>query len=1172
MGIKKTKLLNDAPTKSDAFGTHKRIAELLHQEIVESDEGRSIALVGDWGSGKSTVVEILKVELDENQDIPTHVFIYDAWSHQGDSLRRAFLDDFITSLKESLSEDQRLSAIHRVWNRTETTTTTREPILRRHAKLMLLSLATVPLGMELFQLPSNDGNIPWAGLCLWNNIIALILISFPIFLASIFGMINSWIKLPSIRKLLFGDSYNDPNFSVLSFFFEKVQGDIERREIKSPVDSIGTFREVFSQIVNDVHSRRAELRIVIVIDNIDRIPAEEAREFWSTMQTFFSDGGGIRQPQSMKYWLIAPFSVEALSFIFGDGALGTATGKVGNLVAEEDEPDTSGKAAKPTEEASFADDAKVRAKAYIDKTFGLAFYVPPPILSNWRRYFLDCLKEAFVEHDASDLEAVRDVYDFGRTAIGFVTPRDIKLFVNSLVALYRQRGDEIPLTMMASYLLHREEIGGTDVPDNLISLRERRAIGRANWRAMMAALHFGVPLADGTQLLLHEPLVRALREGSNEDLRALESRPGFADVLRKAVVDALGRSQADEGTALAQLAEKLGALECAGKPDVAHIWGDIGGGLRSVQEWSGLQESPADGIAIIIQHTREADRLALCKEVGGSLSEAKPAEAEDAQENLNRFAINWTLAAKAVVEGSGPAEGFKIDVPHDAKCALEIVKQLAALDVEPSVLSAFEVSTPVADLSNMLSVNIGEGNAVSSPDRFVACVVESIQLQLQWPDIGHAVTERIKVPDLGETEVRSHLGLLLSASGYKAFPDALVIMENLSMEGHLSHLYHHHRSNSDVRAMILAVTLLSNPKMDHTNQIGESQQGDAALNQLAEAAEPDAESVSNVADVVRLSGVADALYQIGAANQKVARFLAAVIGSLSKSDYRFGIAPEVIMEHWAFIEKHADLISTEDFLRNQKDREGLLSFVATQSFDVARSGFYRAATKVATHQDNDYWAFLEDGISGVTSNDWQMAVTANDGPHIKLVELVKDLRKAERDIHLQVAAKDAGLALVRKIVGGEQPPSDALHERLSDLVGLLQNGPRTSFVRDIEYDLMGLTDTDELIRHIEIVGDEIKLEQEKDSGKIVQRIFSPLMTKPTEITIAWMKNITERKGKSFWSLPDHAKQELESRFHDALADGEQQNESIRACLLDLAGSLDINLHLQDSNVSDASTD
>lgn len=699
MSPKKTELLSDDPTASDAFGTHKKIADLLHEEIVRSDEGRSIALVGDWGSGKSTVIEILREDLGGDSGTPTHVFIYDAWSHQGDSLRRAFLDDFITSLNGFLTEKQRSNAVDRVWNRTETTTTTREPILRRHAKIMLLSLVLVPLGMKLFPLTSDSGDIPWYWAFPWINFLLLMLIVAPVLFAFLFGAINCWVKEPSIRRFVFGDSYEDRNFSVLSLFVEKTQGEVERREIKSPDDSIGTFREVFSEIVNDVHSRQNDLRIVIVIDNIDRIPAEEAREFWSTMQTFFSDGGGLRRPQRKRYWLIAPFSVEALSFIFGDHASGTATPMKGGLITDNDNPNSD----VPTE------DAKVRAKAYIDRTFGLAFHVPPPILSNWRKYLLSCLQKAFVEHEKPDLEAVRDIYDYARTGTGFITPRDIKLFVNSLVALYRQRGDEIPLPMMAAYHLHREKIRGTEIPDNLITPQERQAIGVRNWRAMMAALHFGVSPEDGAQLLLRGPIVRALREGSEEDLKNLENRSGFSDILRKVVLDELGTSQAEDGTVLAQFAKTLSVLECSGKPESAHIWRDIGRAFENVKEWPGLRDAPADGVSDILEHTNQAERLVLCKAVAGSLSTLQPFEAEEAQEDLSRFAKNWVITARAIVSTTGFADGFKIDVPLDVNFALEVVKQLAALEIEPADWSAFKLKTPVAKLSNALADDIKAG-------------------------------------------------------------------------------------------------------------------------------------------------------------------------------------------------------------------------------------------------------------------------------------------------------------------------------------------------------------------------------------------------------------------------------------------------------------------------------
>ena len=89
---KPTHLLRDDPATEDEFGTHGDIASLIRDEILHSEEGRSLAVVGDWGSGKSTVVRLLR-RLEQEKDHSAHVFIYDAWAHQGDPLRRAFLDD-----------------------------------------------------------------------------------------------------------------------------------------------------------------------------------------------------------------------------------------------------------------------------------------------------------------------------------------------------------------------------------------------------------------------------------------------------------------------------------------------------------------------------------------------------------------------------------------------------------------------------------------------------------------------------------------------------------------------------------------------------------------------------------------------------------------------------------------------------------------------------------------------------------------------------------------------------------------------------------------------------------------------------------------------------------------------------------------------------------------------
>ena len=112
----------------------------------------------------------------------------------------------------------------------------------------------------------------------------------------------------------------------------------------------------------------------------------------------------------------------------------------------------------------------------------------------------------------------------------------MKLFVNNLVVLYRLRGDEITLIVMAIYILHRDKIIGTVIGDELVPPRERALIEETDWRVPIAALHFGVSPEQATQLLLQEPMLTALREGSKEKLKELEGRPGFFDVLRRVTV------------------------------------------------------------------------------------------------------------------------------------------------------------------------------------------------------------------------------------------------------------------------------------------------------------------------------------------------------------------------------------------------------------------------------------------------------------------------------------------------------------------------------------------------------------------------------------------------------------------------------------------------------------
>ncbi|MDD4556438.1 MAG: P-loop NTPase fold protein [Alphaproteobacteria bacterium] len=82
------RLLREEAASQDKFSnrTHNRVAEAIFHFMEGNEEaGVTIGLEGEWGSGKSTVLKILKNKLDSNKYCYFH---FDAWAHEGDPLRR----------------------------------------------------------------------------------------------------------------------------------------------------------------------------------------------------------------------------------------------------------------------------------------------------------------------------------------------------------------------------------------------------------------------------------------------------------------------------------------------------------------------------------------------------------------------------------------------------------------------------------------------------------------------------------------------------------------------------------------------------------------------------------------------------------------------------------------------------------------------------------------------------------------------------------------------------------------------------------------------------------------------------------------------------------------------------------------------------------------------------
>lgn len=1127
-----THLQGDDPARADEFGTHSKIAALIRDEILHSEEGRSIALVGDWGSGKSTIIELLRSNFASGTPSDTHIFTYDAWSHQGDSLRRAFLDDFIASARKLLSASVATTATEQIWNRTETTTTTKEPVLRRHAKALLVSIALIPIGMKLFEIPSDQGF--FEGLFLCRNILAYFFLLAPVLAVALFGFFNQ-LRWALPKDFLFGDSHKEPGFSVLSFFFEKVQGHVERKHIKTPVDSIRTFRDVFSFVLDSLHESNRTLRVVIVIDNIDRIPPEQARDFWSTMQTFFGDGGGLRQPRAKKYWLVVPFSIEALSFLFQDKSLPFGDTKDAKI------------------------EAKLKAQAYIDKTFGLALHVPPPILTNWRKYLFEKLRVSFPQHDVAELISVRDAFDFARSGTA-QTPRAMKLFVNSLVALYRQRGEDISLPVMAIYMLQREKIVGVSINEDLLSPREQRLIEGADWRTPIAALHFGVTLEEATQLLLQEPILSALRVGSREELKGLEPRPGFGDVLRHVTSAELESPDAEKGSVLAQLAFTIQGLDGASKPELTGIWSDIRKRLISAKVWEGLQANSAGGIAAVIMHTAGSERASLCTTLAASLSRAVVSEPSEDYQKVNTKAEHWLASAKVVLEKGQTDKPPTIILPGTINLRLELLLQLSESDMSVEQKRAFALGVSPEEMSKELANDIRAGRFPRAQFQFVSLLSEVLNVAVRWDLVSNASAERLRVVDVGAKETESLIELLVAALTIGGFGAATNILKELSEQGSLLHLLYQHREEPTVRSRVVAAIFLTNPAFERSGQVNQSQNGDNAFNEIVNSTAFDARLIEDIAIFVVNARAERMVFEAGANNPKVARLAAATVGQLVRSSLPIDIEPSLIVDHRIFLEANAELNPIEEFLRTLKRLDGVLAQLSGAPFQVECARFYLAAMNATSDVGSSaFEAYLSEGMEGLSKTLWEKVLVGGSRMHDELLKLACELRQRRTAFVLSVPARDAALEQVRRVGGGKPAPSDEMRDRLSKLLGLLSDGMRSSLVRDLVDDMAGQSDAANLTRRIEAVGDHLNLDAETDVDRTVRRILSLALEKPSERSATWVATMVERRQEFFLSMPSETKDEFTYRLRVAVKAQEASSPSIAESLRNVAGLLKLNL-------------
>lgn len=460
------RFIQDKPQGIDKFdgASQEALSKAITKYIKDNDSlskddclPRIIGIEGVWGAGKSNVVKLIEKHL-QKEDSDYFFFEYDAWGNQEDLQRRSLLEQLTDKLVneeilvgytkittkgggiKSVTWQKKLKLL--LARKTETTTLSYPRLSNGVIAGTITTILTSIASLAGALLADRCG---WG----WSIIIAL----FPIVITLIVWAIAAW-KNPNYR-----------NFSyILAVYNDKEKKETEYEVISEEEPSVVEFKKWMQDVSDNLNPEKCR-KLVIIFDNMDRLPAEKVKQLWSSIHTFFAETGFD------NIWVIIPYDITHLSCAFGDN---------------------------PTK-------AHELAQYFINKTFPVTFTVPKPVITDYKGIFRKLFEEAFGDTQNREENIINRLYRLQHKEANI---RDIIIFINRLVSLYKVRHDDVSIVSMAIYQLYKDVIHKDNneirqiLSGEYLGLASNIIPNDEKLKAEVSALAYGVDIANAKQIPL----------------------------------------------------------------------------------------------------------------------------------------------------------------------------------------------------------------------------------------------------------------------------------------------------------------------------------------------------------------------------------------------------------------------------------------------------------------------------------------------------------------------------------------------------------------------------------------------------------------------------------------------------------------------------------------------
>jgi len=1005
--------LDDAPAESDAFGSHDRAASVIADLVAHEKGGKSIALTGAWGSGKSSAVKQLRAKLSGIAE----VLVLDAWAHQGDPLRRVLLENLIdffldkhwvhnptawTRTKQELS--QRFQEAH----------TTSTPILTAWGFLLAISGGVLfPLGIALLA----KFDLLERGLPHVLGLLGLILMPTPLLVLLVaYLWWRPWRGPKRITSPEFWVKHAEPHEkdSLLALFLNKTRETKETQTIQTPnptsVEFQSTFRDLLREGLEDEHRK-----LLLVVDNLDRVDPADALQIWATMRTFFDFDRQSEGTSLERLWLLVPFDPSALRRLWSDSS---ANHK--------------------------GDDDLVRA--FVDKTFQATFHVPPPVLSDWHQYLRSQLAAALPDHTEEDFHAVYRIYDLrGVSAEHPPTPREIKLFVNRLGAIHRRWVDEISLPLQALYVVladgdWRAQAELQKEEQELLKPVPVQLVG-PQWRDALAAIYFGCETEKALQFLWGHRVNTALTAGDVSSLQSLGKIRGFTQVCEQVIEEKAPRWAQEETKTIGIAANTLSQLDVTEDRSWERVWTLLRDNASAVSSWKEINRHVGAGMACLVQRDPTTEFVrAIVNALSASSPSQEAGEARDAA-GVSEW-VEGVAAVLRVVHTQSPdlVQGFR--VAGDVRGWLGVASALATHNELRDLRTLFRPAVAPADVVAELVTRASDGRF---DERSADAVTTMLLLAetWEWQPLVSQFRARLEGQNATPQEIGPHISTLLRLAPSAA--DARKTLKLFAQNGHAFHYLHavsgagQHRS----AALCLATVIAEIPAGAALQMPGNAAPGQTLYQEIMQKPDPaHRDVVQEFSDLTVDFDLVESLWEIPGAAPIAAAFIRAVFEAIARrNDAHEIITPKRITARCGFLNDFLQRETLKALISKSVQRASLVSQLISNAFDRNLGTLYLDVLCILEDSSN-YVEFLRRGLRELPQDVWQ-AELQKEG---HLVELVLELTDKEHSPSLTASFQDALLAHAQLLIAG-RAKVDTLQSRWGTIPSALTDSARATFFR-----------------------------------------------------------------------------------------------------------------------------